>query len=287
MPLHACFLGGLNNRGFAAASRLPQGVRGGTTLAHLASLLPGRVSRVRVLLGAALLGMAIVAAVGANGLTAHASGNLYYQRGYYVANGWLCYGWSNGIYHCTSHWHRGGSQLVSDNPSWVPNAQAAGVSTTTKTASKPATTPVRATSGSSTAGQPCHSSAMFPAHITQWTTPVSCYAGIYRVNTANYVSRSGFGWCNWWVEVLHPNQPDILWGREYRRSSVPTPGAAVYFAPGVQGASSDGHFAQVVAVAPDHYWVLITEMNFTWRGGGWQKVSYRYIHVGSGVTFIS
>ena len=128
---------------------------------------------------------------------------------------------------------------------------------------------------------------MFPSSISQWTTPVGCYAGIYSVNPANYVNRSGFGWCNWWPEVLHPNQPDILWGREYRHSSTPTPGAVVYFAPGVQGASSAGHWAQVVAVAPDHYWVLVTEMNFTWRGGGWQKVSYRYIHVGSGVTFIS
>lgn len=227
-------------------------------------------------------------AIGASSPTANASGSLYYQRGYYVANGMLCYGWSNGTYHCTSHWHRSGSQLISDNPSWVPNYGTTGTSGTT--ASKPTTSPVTtttSTSGSNTAGQPCHSTAMFPVRISQWTTPVSCYSGIYRVNPANYVYRSGFGWCNWWPEVLHARQPDILWGREYRHSSVPTPGAVVHFNGGVQGASWDGHWAQVVAVAPDHYWVLITEMNFYWRGGGWQKVSYRYIHVGSGVTFIS
>ena len=248
----------------------------------------------RVLLGAVLLGAAFVTAIGVSGATAptaHAAGGLYYQQGYYVANGWLCYGWSNGSYRCTQHWHRNGSQLVSDNPSWVPNYGSATTSSSassgsSKSASRPATS-YGSTSGSNTAGQPCRSSTMFPAYISQWTTPVSCYAGIYSVNPANYVNRSGFGWCNWWPEVLHPNQPDILWGREYRRSSAPTPGAVVYFAPGVQGASSGGHYAQVVAVAPDHYWVLVTEMNFYWRGGGWQKVSYRYIHVGSGVTFIS
>lgn len=258
-------------------------------LAYLRSVVSGRVSRARVLLGAVLLGAAFVAAIGAAGFsapTAQASGSLYYQRGYYVAGSWLCYGWSNGSYHCTQHWHRSGSQLVSDNPSWVPNYGSTTSSSSSSGASRP-TTSYGSTSGSNTAGQPCRSSTMFPAYISQWTTPVSCYAGIYSVNPANYVSRPGYGWCNWWPEVLHPNQPDILWGRQYHRSGTPTPGAVVYFSPGVQGASSGGHYAQVVGVAPDHYWVLVTEMNFTWRGGGWQKVSYRYIHVGSGVTFIS
>jgi hypothetical protein len=46
---------------------------------------------------------------------------LHYQRGYYLDNGWLCYGWSNGAYHCTHHWHRAGGRLISDNPAWVPN----------------------------------------------------------------------------------------------------------------------------------------------------------------------
>ena len=249
----------------------------------------------RALFGAALLGAAFIVALGASGTgaTANASGGLYYQQGYYVVNGWLCYGWSNGSYHCTAHWHRNGSQLVSDNPSWVPNYGSTSSSTNSSSSSSSSShstssgTTSGSTSGSNTAGQPCRSSSMFPSYIRQWTTPVSCYGGIYSVNPANYVYRSGFGWCNWWPEVLHPNQPDILWGGEYHRSSAPTPGAVVFFSPGVQGASSGGHWAQVVAVAPDHYGVLVTEMNFYWRGGGWQKVDYRYIHVGAGVTFIS
>jgi hypothetical protein len=250
--------------------------------------LSGRMSRMRVLFGAALLGAAFVVALGFSGPTAQAYSGLHYQRGYYLDNGWLCYGWSSGAYHCTRRWHHSGTRLVSDNPSWVPNY---GISEATgghggRSSSGGKSGGSHAISGSNTASQPCHSSTMFPAHISQWTTPVSCYARIYRVNPANYVRRSGFGWCNWWPEVLHPRQPDILWGREYRHSSVPTPGAVVHFAGGVQGASSDGHWAQVVAVSPSRYWVLITEMNFSWRGGGWQRVSYRYIHVGPGVTFI-
>src|SRR5262249_37675783 len=131
-----------------------------------------------------------------------------------------------------------------------------------------------ATVSYSLAGEPCQSKTMWVANISQWTVPPSCYANIYSPNPANYVYRSGFGWCNWWPEVLHPNQPDLLWSSKYRRSGAPVGGAAVYFAPGVQGASAAGHYAQVVAVHPSGSWVLISEMNFYWRGGGWQKVSY-------------
>ena len=112
------------------------------------------------------------------------------------------------------------------------------------------------------------------------------YGNIYQPNPANYVQRPGFGYCNWWVNELHRDKPNLLYGSQYRRSSVPVPGAAIYFAGLVQGAGASGHFAQVVAIAPDHYWMLITEMNFAWRGGGFGKVDYRYAHVGSGVTFI-
>ncbi len=48
-------------------------------------------------------------------------GWLYYKHGYYLDNGWLCYGWSNGAYHCTQHWHWSNGKLISDHPSWVPN----------------------------------------------------------------------------------------------------------------------------------------------------------------------
>ena len=75
------------------------------------------------LLFAGALGLAVISLQSTP--AAHASTALHYQRGYYLDNGWYCYGWSNGAYHCTAHWHRTASgQLVSDNPAWVPNSAA-------------------------------------------------------------------------------------------------------------------------------------------------------------------
>lgn len=58
--------------------------------------------------------------------TAHAAVLLQYQSGYYLDNGWYCYGWANGMYRCTHRWHRAASgAVVSDNPAWVPNSASA------------------------------------------------------------------------------------------------------------------------------------------------------------------
>lgn len=134
----------------------------------------------------------------------------------------------------------------------------------------------------STVGEPCQSTVFATGPIAQWTVPPGCYAGIYRVDPSRYVARSGFGWCNWWPEVLHPANPNILTDA---RSRQPIPGAVAVFAPGDQGASSGGHYGEVVAVL-NNGWVLISEMNFNWRGGGFGLVSYRYVRLDGGVTFI-
>jgi hypothetical protein len=248
-------------------------------LAH--RMFADRKSRIGIVFAGLMLATALGITTLQTSNTAQASGGLWYQWGLYLANGWLCYGWSNGTYHCTQRWHRDSAgHLISDNPSWVPNSGSSTSSSSPKPASSGSTTLAN------TAGEPCRSTNYWRSPISQWTVPPSCYSGIYRVNPSNYVRRSGFGYCNWWPEVRHPNTPDILWGRHHR-SSRPTPGAAVYFAPHVQGASGDGHYAEVVAVRPGGSWVLISEMNFYWRGGGFGKVSYRYIHTGPGVTFIT
>jgi len=133
--------------------------------------------------------------------------------------------------------------------------------------------------------EPCHSSVMFVPNISQWTVPPGCYANIYVPNPANYVKAASWGYCNWWVEVTHPNAPNITYGA-YPRGTTPVAGAAIFFDGGEQGADSAGHWAEAVAVSPDHYWVLISEMNFAWRGGGWGKIDYRYIHVSPHVHFL-
>lgn len=214
--------------------------------------------------------------------TSHASSAVRYVRGYSIQGGWFCYGWvSPAYYHCTQHWRWQNGHAVSLTR-FVPNGLAGngggGVGFIG------AFSQARIALGQTTSGQPCHNAVSFPAHISQWTIPSGCYAGIYRPNPANYVSRPSYGWCNWWPEVLHSafSGYDAL---HQPGHATPRVGAVVYFAPYVQGASSAGHYAQVVAIAPGGYWLLVTEMNFYWRGGGWAKVDYRYIHVGSGVSF--
>jgi len=134
--------------------------------------------------------------------------------------------------------------------------------------------------------QPCQQRYQFIPNISQWSVPPGCYSYIYIPNPANYVSRPGFGWCNWWVRVTHPNHPDITENTAYPRSLVPAVGAPIFFDGGEQGADPAGHWAVTVAVSPDHYWVLISEMNFAWRGGGFGRIDYRYIHVSPHVHFV-
>jgi hypothetical protein len=67
----------------------------------------------------AILGVGLVAK---QGDTAFASSFLPYHRGYYTSQGWMCYGWPNGTWHCTQHWYRtGAGTLISQNTAWVPN----------------------------------------------------------------------------------------------------------------------------------------------------------------------
>jgi len=134
--------------------------------------------------------------------------------------------------------------------------------------------------------QPCQSSIKFLRTISQWAVPPGCYAYIYRPNPANYVSRPGFGFCNWWVRVTHPNHPDITENASYPRGTRPMAGAPIFFDGGEQGAESIGHWAVAVAVSSDNYWVLISEMNFAWRGAGFGLIDYRYIHVSPHVHFV-
>jgi hypothetical protein len=184
-----------------------------------------------------------------------------------------------------------------DKPSQASAAShpAAQPTATPKPTAPPAATPKPAPSqGSGTkalAPEPCSpnvpSSVWTQVNYRQpWTVPPGCYAGVFTVNPANYVRRSGYGWCNWWAEVLRPDEPQLPWGAGLIRSSVPRVGATVFFAAYNQGASAAGHFAHVEAISPDGQWVLVSEMNDFWRGAGFAKVNYRFVHVEPGVTFI-
>jgi hypothetical protein len=134
--------------------------------------------------------------------------------------------------------------------------------------------------------QPCHDATMFIANISQWATPPGCYGLIYRPDPANYLPRASWGWCNWWVEETHPQDPNITGATSYPRGTTPVANAAVFIDGYEQGASPEGHWAESVAVSPDGYWILISEMNFAWRGAGWGLIDYRYIHASPHVHFL-
>ncbi|WIG57368.1 MAG: hypothetical protein OJF49_000112 [Ktedonobacterales bacterium] len=93
-----------------------------TQLPYLCSRL---VNVRRALLLAGVLGLASMAMQLSVTPSAHAATWLRYQRGYYLDHGWMCYGWSTGMYRCTQHWHVSQGHLVSDNTAWVPNYLAA------------------------------------------------------------------------------------------------------------------------------------------------------------------
>ncbi len=142
----------------------------------------------------------------------------------------------------------------------------------------------RASSGAIARGEPCTASRTIAWTIrpSSWAIPPSCFGGIYRVNPYSYgVETADYGWCSWWPRAIKHDNAALV-GTRYR---TPRVGAVVAFAPGDQGASSEGHFGYVESIGPSG-WILISEMNMYWRGGGWQKVNYRYVHVDWGTSFI-
>jgi surface antigen len=107
---------------------------------------------------------------------------------------------------------------------------------------------------------------------------------------------SDFGECTWWAQYKRPDENFTNFGaamdwvndaraRGMTVTDTPVANATVVFGPGVQGASGVGHVSHVEKVLTGG-WVLVSEMNFYWNGGGFARVNYRYIHVGAGVWFI-
>jgi surface antigen len=105
-----------------------------------------------------------------------------------------------------------------------------------------------------------------------------------------------FGYCTWYAQYRRQDERLMVLGNAaqwawnagahgLRTGSVPAVGATVVFQPGVLGASSLGHVGHVEAVYSGG-WFLISEMNMHWNGGGFGRVSFRYIHTMPGVSFI-
>jgi surface antigen len=105
-----------------------------------------------------------------------------------------------------------------------------------------------------------------------------------------------YGTCTWYAWYRHQGEPLMRLGNAWQwagaasgfglsAGSAPVVGATAVFAPGVQGAGGGGHAGHVEQVLGNG-WFVISEMNFSWNGGGYGKVDFRYAHVGAGVSFI-
>jgi surface antigen len=105
-----------------------------------------------------------------------------------------------------------------------------------------------------------------------------------------------FGVCTWYAWYRHQGEPLMQLGNAQswpsnasryglKVGSAPVVGATAVFQPGVEGAGGGGHAGHVEAVLGGG-WFVISEMNFSWNGGGWGHVDWRFVYVRSGVSFI-
>lgn len=100
-----------------------------------------------------------------------------------------------------------------------------------------------------------------------------------------------YGWCTWGAANLAHDNVDHLgnawmWiynarARGLPTGTVPRVGATAVFQPGVQGASSLGHVAHVVAVGKNGYFE-VEGMAAPY----WGRYSFSWVHTGRGVSFI-
>jgi len=262
------------------------------TLATLVRSKRGSRGMVRLALAlAGVVGITLLTGQGGTASTAHAAPGLYYRAGYSVQGTWLCYGWSNGAYHCTQHWAVRDGHYVSYNPAWVPN-YAQGVARMATTTVRRAAPVQRVASGAGSHVGVTYSAT--PGAIGPWV-----YTGHPAYGMSDFAGDpygGYFGNCTWYAWYRHQNEPLMQlgnaaqWAYNARAhgltvTSTPVVGSTVVFQPGVQGASPEGHVAHVEAVYANG-WFLVSEMSFYWNGGGFGRVSYRYAHVGAGVSFI-
>jgi LysM repeat protein len=129
------------------------------------------------------------------------------------------------------------------------------------------------------AGEPCTAdrSIVWTIPVSRWAVPPGCFGLIYHPNPRDYMVNGqmigAFGWCNWWPEALLRN-PNVL---NWPGHAAPRVGFPVWYAP--QYGEHLGHYAFVESIGSgvNSGWLLISEMNMYWRGGGWAAVDYRYI----------
>ena len=225
--------------------------------------------------------------------------------------------------HCTRQWHVDSlGYIISEAPEWVPDSTGAWPATSDvpnwlehnrlQVRLKPAvprpkpkpqvhnTAPVYQALTYTGTSQTVTSTPASP--ITAGTGSYSAWAPVPGHPTYGMADFSAdpyasyFGYCTWYAWYRNQSEPLMRLGNAeawawnasafgLHTGSAPVVGATAVFQPGVEGAGAGGHVGHVEAVLGGG-WFIISEMNFSWNGGGWERVDWRYVYVTSGVTFI-
>lgn len=208
--------------------------------------------------------------------------------------------------HCTTHWHiDANGLLISDDPNWTPNPNGAWpLLDDTSPLPLPHTQVVVVTRhpvqkmqrGSTTGSASAKSGASYSSGAYGAWTPVPGHPSYGMSDFSGDPNSGYFGVCTWYAWYRHQSEALMKLGMAgswaanasshgLSVGSSPRVGATAVFQAGVQGAGGSGHVGHVEKILSGG-WFIISEMNFTWNGGGWGRVDWRYVHVGSGVSFI-
>ena len=223
--------------------------------------------------------------------------------------------------HCTRLWHVDAQgRLVSGSPAWVPNPTGAwptsaedylpdaDVLKADRLANTPAPNPhptyrnVHASKSSAppaavapAPAPPAPTGSAPPGGYNPWA-PVPGHPSYGMSDFAGDPWSAEFGACTWYAWYRNQGEPLLKMGDAaawpgmapsygLRVGTTPVVGATAIFQPGVEGADGGGHAAHVEQVLGGG-WFIISEMNFTWNGGGWGRVDWRYVYMAPGVSFI-
>jgi hypothetical protein len=211
------------------------------------------------------------------------------------------------MWRCTLRWHRDArGAIVSDDPVWVPADSSAFLLTDDMAwphgglGSVSLALPPR---------PPAHTHAAPARHPTSSSWSGSSSSGPYGLwipppghpayalpDYAGDPNAAYYGYCTWYAQYRRRDERLMSLGNAWQWpfaapahglhvGSTPLVGATVVFQPGVFGAGAGGHAGHVEAVYTGG-WFLISEMNMSWNGGGWGRVSFRYVVIAPGVSFI-
>lgn len=217
--------------------------------------------------------------------------------------------------HCTRLWHVDSQgRLISGSPAWVPNPTGAWPTspldylpdTNVLKADRPVYTPAPKPHPTNRNVRPSRPPAPNPppapppppapsGGYNPWA-PVPGHPSYGMSDFGGDPWHAYFGVCTWYAWYRHQGEPLLRMGNAaawpsvapsfgLRVGTTPVVGATVVFQPGVEGADGGGHAAHVEEVLGGG-WFIISEMNFSWNGGGWGRVDWRYVYMAPGVSFI-